>query len=181
MVIFRSKVEERGQRDRAQSAFKNASVFDYRALYLRCRERLAYQLNTNVNNSTRRLQSCETARQKSAKGNLLSAERKLLAPKGNLSVISDITRPWCRMMSDTVGWCRMMSEDVGWCRMKCASSIDFGVLFDAIALCVAIFSWSNFGDCQQLLDHRFLRAFWCNYIRRDEFSYFNVCSKFKEK
>ena len=27
MVIFRSKVEERGQRDRAQSAFKNASVF----------------------------------------------------------------------------------------------------------------------------------------------------------
>ena len=34
MVIFRSKVEEHGQRDRAQSALKNASVFDQRELYL---------------------------------------------------------------------------------------------------------------------------------------------------
>ena len=148
MMILPLHILKPGHRDRAQSAFKNASVFDYRELYLRCRERLAHQFNTNFKISTRRLQSCETAHRnlRWGKGNLLSTKGNLLsaAAKGNLLWAKGYLFPAEGNLLSAKGNLHS-AQGILLSARRGKNHLDFGVLFEALTLCVSIFSWSNFG------------------------------------
>ena len=181
MVIFRSKVEEHGQRDRAQSAFKNASVFDYRELYLSYGEKQGesgtFQLEETCfkvkETCFQVMETCFQPKETSFKQKETSFQVKETSFQVNET-------------------CFQQMETFFKLNETCFQRKEICSNFDEKSSILACFWMQLPSACRffrgwipariSTKSHRFWCAFWCNYHRRvDCFSWLNFCSNFDEK